>query len=162
MGVAAKFGIAGILIVLTTLQLAVAYNGYHTPTSTLDGVWRATSFTVDGREAALNQTSPQPWTNVAIADRNEVGVVRFVSQVPSGYVTTWLLTVYGDRLELRTRASDSAPVVLHAIQPDKDRLVLTGELDGKQIKGTFERRFMERSKSVFRLISPAIPLDTLR
>jgi hypothetical protein len=74
----------------------------------------------------------------------------------------WLLKVDGDRFELRIRESDSAQVVLRATQPDKDHLVLTGELDGRQIEGTFERRFMERSKSVFRLISPSIPLESMR
>jgi hypothetical protein len=63
---------------------------------------------------------------------------------------------------LRKRESDSAQVVLRATQPDKDHLVLTGELDGRQMKGTFERRLMENSKSEFRLISPSIPLDSMR
>nr|WP_231985680.1 hypothetical protein [Mycobacterium sp. E3247] len=164
-GVVAKYGIAGLLLSFTAMQNAVAYNVFHTPTSALDGVWRATSFTVDGREATLNQTRPQPWVNVAIADRNkepQLGVVRFASQVPAGYITIWLLNINGNRLELRKRESDSVQVVLRATQPDKDLLVLTGELDGRQIKGTFERRFMERSKSSFQLVSPPIPLDSLR
>lgn len=164
-GVVAKFGIAGMLLAFTTARGVMAYTVYHTPTSTLDGVWRATSFTVDDHEASLNQTSPQPWSNVAIADRNKVpaiGVVRFVSQTPAGYTTMWLLKVDGDHLELRTRESTSAQVVLRATQPDKDHLVLTGKVDGRQIKGTFERRFMERSKSSFRLVSPPIPLDSVR
>lgn len=164
-GMVAKFGVAGLLLALTIVQNTMAYTVYHSPTSTLDGVWRATSFTVEGHEATLNQTSPQPWTNVAIADRNkghQLGVVRFVSQVPAGYTTSWLLKVDGDRLELRKRDSHSAEVVLRATQPDKDHLVLTGDLDGRQIEGTFERRFMERSKSVFRLISPPIPLESMR
>ena len=164
-GVVAKFGIAGLLLAFTAMQNAMAYIVSHTPTSTLDGVWRATSFTVDRREATLNQTRPQPWANVAIVDRNkvpELGVVRLVSQVPAGYTTIWLLKVNGNRLELRHRESDSAQVVLRATQPDKDHLVLTGELGGRQIKGTFERRFMQRNKSVFRLISPPIPLDSMR
>lgn len=164
-GVVTKFGIAGLMLAFTILQNTIAYTVYYTPTSTLDGVWRATSFTVEGREAPLNQTSPQPWTNVAIADRNkvpELGVVRFVSQVPAGYTTMWLLKIDANRLELRKRGSDSARVVLQATQPDKDHLVLMGVLDGKQIKGTFERRTMERGKSAFRLISPPIPLDSMR
>lgn len=164
-GLVAKFGIAGSLLAFTAMQNARAYIAFHTPTSTLDGVWRATSFTVDGREASLNQTSPQPWVNVAIADRNKepgLGAVRFVSQVPAGYITTWLLNVNGNRLELRKRESDSAPVVLCMTQPHRDLLVLIGELDGKLIKGTFERRFMERSKSGFQLVSPSIPLDSMR
>jgi len=164
-GLVAKFGSAAMLVATTGVGAVTAYVVYHTPTSTLDGVWRATSFTVDGREAMLNQTSPQPWTNVAITDRNNVpklGVVRFVSQEPAGYTTRWLLKIDGDRLELRKPESDSAAVVLRATQPDKDRLVLTGELDGRQITGTFERRFMERSKSGFRLISPPIPSDSVR
>lgn len=163
-GVVAKFGVVGTLLVFATVRGANAYAVYHTPTSTLDGVWRATSFTVDGQETTLNQTRPQPWANVAIADRNDVpqlGVVRFVSQVPAGYTTKWWLKVDGDRLELRKSESDSTQVVLHATQPNKDLLVLTGELDGRQIRATFERRFMERSRSVFRLISPPIQLDSL-
>jgi hypothetical protein len=164
-GVVAKFGVAGSLLAFTMVQNTMAYIVDHTPTSTLDGVWRATSFTVDGYEATLNQAKPQPWTNVAIADRNKVsqrGAVRFVSQVPAGYTTMWLLKVDGDRLELRNRESGSAQVMLRVIQPDKDHLVLMGELDGRQIKGTYERRSMERSKAVFRLISPPIPLDSMR
>lgn len=164
-GVVAKFGIAGSLLVSSAMWDAMLFSVYNTPTSTLDGVWRATSFTVDGREAALNQTSPQPWTNVAIADRNKVpqfGVVKFVSQAPAGYTTTWQLEVDGDRLKLRKPESNSAEVLLRATQPDKDRLVLTGQLDGRQIKGTFERRFMERGEFVFRLISPVIPVGSLQ
>ena len=164
-GMVAKFGIAGWLLAFTIVQNTMTYIVNHTPTSTLDGVWRATSFTVDGREATLNQANPRPWTNVAIADRNKVpqrGVVRFVSQVPAGYTTMWLLKVDGDRLELRNRESGSVQIVLRATQPDKDHLVLTGELDGRQIKGIFERRSMERSKATFRLISPSIPLDSMR
>lgn len=164
-GGVAKFGVAALLLAFTIVQNSIAYTVYHTPTSSLDGVWRATSFTVDGREATLNRMSPQPWTNVAIVDRNKLpqrGVARLVSQVPSGYTTMWLLKVDGDRLELRKRESDSAQVVLCVAQPDKDHLVLMGQLDGRQIKGTFERRLMERTKSVFRLISPSIPLDSMR
>lgn len=164
-GVVAKFGVSSLLLAFAIVQNIVAYTAYHTPTSTLDGVWRATSFIVDGREATLSQTGPRPWTNVAIADRNKVpklGVVRFVSQVPAGYTTMWLLKVDGDRLELRTRESGPAQVVLRATQPDKDHLVLMGKLNGSQIKGTFERRFMERSESGFRPISPPIPLDSMR
>lgn len=164
-GVVAKFGVSSLLLAFTIVQNIVAYTAYHTPTSTLDGVWRATSFIVDGREATLSQTGPRPWTNVAIADRNKVpklGVVRFVSQVPAGYTTMWLLKVDGDRLELRTRESGPPQVVLRATQPDKDHLVLMGKLNGRQIKGTFERRFMERSESGFRPISPPIPLDSMR
>lgn len=164
-GVVAKFGVAAMVLAFAVVQGAMGYTVYHTPTSTLDGVWRATSFTVDGREVMLNGRSPRPWTNVAITDRNKVpeaGVVRFVGQTPEGYTTRWLLKIDGDRLELRKRESDSAQVVLRAHQPDKDRLVLAGELDGRQIEGTFERRFMERSRAGFRLISPPMPVDSLR
>jgi hypothetical protein len=163
-GVAVKFGAAATLLAVTAVGGAMLYTTYHTPTSTLDGVWRATSFTVDRRQATLNQTNPQPWTNVAITGRNKapLAVVRFTSQVPAGYTTTWLLKVDGNRLELRKPESDSAQLVLRATQPDTNHLVLTGELDGKQIQGTFERRFMERSTSGFRLVSPPVPLDSVR
>lgn len=164
-GVVAKFGIAGSVLVFAAMWDAMLFSVRNTPTSALDGVWRATSFTVDGREATLSQTSPQPWTNVAIADRNKVpqfGMVKFVSQVPAGYTTTWLLQVDGDRLKLRRHEPDSAVVVLRATQPDKDKLVLTGELDGRSIKGTFERRSMHRGTFVFRLVSPVIPVGSLQ
>lgn len=163
-GVAVKFGAAATLLAVTAVGGAMLYTTYHTPTSTLDGVWRAISFTVDRRQATLNQTNPQPWTNVAITGRNKapLAVVRFTSQVPAGYTTTWLLKVDGNRLELRKPESDSAQLVLRATQPDTNHLVLTGELDGKQIQGTFERRFMERSTSGFRLVSPPVPLDSVR
>lgn len=163
-GVGAKFGIAGSLLAVTAMQNTMVYTAMHTPTSTLDGIWRATSFTVDKREAMLTQTNPQPWANVAIVDRNKVPqlrVVKLVSQVPAGYTTIWLLKVKGNRLELRKHEWDSAGVVLRATQPDNDHLVLTGELDGRQIKGSFERRFMQRSKSKFRLVSPSIPLNSI-
>ncbi|MEE6140669.1 hypothetical protein SKC41_30710 [Mycobacterium sp. 050128] len=163
-GAVAKFGVAGILLAVSAVGGAMMYTAYHTPTSTLDGIWRATSFTIDGRQATLNQNDPQPWANVAITDRNKapLAVARFTSQVPAGYTTTWLLKVDGDHLDLRKPEPDSAHIVLRATQPDTDHLVLTGKLDGKQIQGTFERRFMERSTSRFRLISPPIPLDAVR
>ncbi|BBY23757.1 hypothetical protein [Mycobacterium stomatepiae] len=88
-------------------------------------------------------------------------VVGGVILLPAGYTTSWLLKIDGDRLELRKPGSDSAQVVLRAIQPDKDHLVLSGEFDGGQIQGIFEPRFMERSQSGFRLISPPIPLDSV-
>ncbi|MFA5710654.1 hypothetical protein [Mycolicibacterium sp.] len=163
-GVVAKFGVPAMMLAITAPFGVMAYIAYHTPSSTLDGVWRATSFTVDGRESTLNQTSPSPWANVAITDRSSVPGfphVKLVSQEPSGYTTKWHLEVDGDRLELRELQSDSLPTVLRVTQPDDDRLVLTGELDGRQIEGTFERRFMERSNSHFRLISPPIPLESV-
>lgn len=164
-GLVAKFGIAAIVLMLCVKEGAIIYAAYHTPSSTLDGVWRTTSFTIEGRQAMLNQANPQPWVNVAIADRNEVpavGVVRFVSQTPDGYTTTWLLKIDGDRLELHTRQTDPAQIVLRAAQPDKDRLILTGTLEGRQFEGMFERRFMERSRYGFRLISPPVLLDSVR
>ena len=163
--VVAKFSIVGMLLAITGPGGVMAFVAYHTPSSTLDGVWRATSFTIDGRESTLDEASPQPWANVAITDRESVpglGVVMFVSQVPSGYTTRWELKIDGDRLELRKRQSESAQIVLRAIQPDPNRLVLTGELDGRQVKGTFDRRVMERGTSGFRLISPPIPLESVR
>jgi hypothetical protein len=163
-GVVAKFGAAAMLLAIAGPGGVMAYAAYHTPSSTLDGVWCATSFTVDGRESNLNDTSPQPWTNVAITDRKSVpghGVVMFVSQVPSGYTTRWHLKIDGDRLELRKRLADSTQMVLFATQPDKNRLILVGEVDGRRVEGTFERRFMERSKSSFRLISPPIPMESV-
>lgn len=158
-GVVAKFGLAAALTALCVVQGALVVLTNRTPSSSLDGVWRATSFTVDGHEAVLDQTGPEPWTNVAITHRDrfpEVGSVRLTQQTAAGYTTMWLLKVDGDRLELRKHESDPAAVVLHATQPTNDRLVLSGEVDGKRVEGVYERRFMERSKSRFRLIQPDI------
>jgi hypothetical protein len=153
-GTVAKFTIAGILgVLVTTLSVVTCYEIRHRE-SDIDGVWRATSFTVNGEQATLQQTSPAPWTNVAIADR--VGdYTSFVTQVPAGYVTVYLFEIHDDRLEIKKHESDS-PIVLHFQQDGPDRLVLTGTVDGKQIEGHYERRHMQRSESHFRLIQPEI------
>jgi hypothetical protein len=153
-GTAAKFVIAGAVVVLIgTSSVFTSYEIRHRE-SDIDGVWRATSFTVNGQEATLRQTSPAPWTNVAIADR--VGdYTSFVTQVPAGYVTVYLYEIHDDRLEIKKDESDP-PIVLHFRQDDPDRLMLTGTVDGKHVEGTYERRHMQRSDSHFRLIQPDI------
>ncbi|MUM19301.1 hypothetical protein FZI91_08350 [Mycobacterium sp. CBMA271] len=156
-GIVLKFGLASVMTALIALQSASVYATYRTPTSNLDGVWHATSFTIDGLAVNLNQTAPAPWPNVAIAHRDKVAefkVVNFVSQTPDGRTSAWMLKVDGDRLELRKRESDPPQLVLSARQPTPDQLILTGEVDGKRIEGTYERRFMERSKSGFRWVQP--------
>ncbi|ORB50050.1 hypothetical protein BST43_22595 [Mycobacteroides saopaulense] len=163
-GIVLKFGLASALTILCVYQSVLVYSTYKTPTSTLDGVWHATSFTVDGREATLNQANPGPWTNIAIAHRDKVqefGVETFVSQTPDGRISRWMLEVNGDRLELRKRKSDAPQQVIDVRQPSADLLVLSGEVDGKQIHGTYERRFMDRDKSGFRWIQPEIDPDSV-
>jgi hypothetical protein len=151
-GTMAKFVIAGAFVVLMgTSSLFTLYEIRHRE-SDIDGVWRATSFTVDGQEATLQQTSPAPWTNVAIADR--VGdYTSFVTQVPAGYVTVYMFEIHDDRLEIRKDESDP-PIVLHFRQDGPDRLTLAGTVDGKHIEGIYERRHLQRSDSHFRLIQP--------
>ncbi|MGH3726123.1 MAG: hypothetical protein ACRDUS_18595 [Mycobacterium sp.] len=156
-GIVLKFGVASVMTVLIAYQSAVVYWTYRTPTSSLDGIWRATTFTIDGREATVNQGDPSPWPNVAISHRDKVAefsVVTFVSQTPDGRTSEWMLEVTGDRLELRKRESDPPQQILHAHQPDLDHLILTGEVDGKRIEGAYERRVMERGKSGFRWVQP--------
>jgi hypothetical protein len=153
-GTVAKFVIAGAVVVIVgTFSVVTLYDIRHRE-SDIDGVWRATSFSVDGQEATLRQTSPAPWTNVAIADR--VGdYTSFVTQVPAGYVTVYLFEIHDDRLEIKKNESDP-PIVLHFRQDDPDRLMLTGTVDGKHIEGTYERRHLQRSDSHFRLIQPDV------
>ena len=151
-GTVAKFAIAGVLGVLVTMLSVVTFYEIRHRESDIDGVWRATSFTVDGEEATLQQTSPAPWTNVAIADRVD-DYTSFVTQVPSGYVTVYLFEIHDDRLEIKKDERDP-PIVLHFRQDGPDRLMLTGTVDGKHIEGTYERRHLQRSDSHFRLIQP--------
>ncbi|MFD6195098.1 hypothetical protein ACFWE3_00180 [Mycobacteriaceae bacterium NPDC060252] len=163
-GIALKFGVSSVLTALIVLQSLAVYSTYKTPTSSLDGVWHATAFTIDGRRATLNQTDPEPWPNVAISHRDtvaEFSVMKFVAQTPDGRTAAWLLAVNGDRLELRKRESGPPQQTLHAQQPSPDRLFLTGVVDGKRIEGTYERRFMERSKSGFRWIQPEMDPESV-
>lgn len=163
-GVVLKFGVASVLTALIILQSIAVYSTYKTPTSSLDGVWHATSFTIDGHGATLNQIQPAPWPNVAISHRDtvaEFSVMKFVSQSPDGRTSAWLLQVKDDRLELRKRESDPPQLVLQAHQPSRDRLLLNGVVEGKRIEGTYERRFMERSKSGFRWIQPEMDPDSV-
>jgi len=153
-GTVAKFVIAGAVVVLIGMVSVVTFYEIRHRESDIDGVWRATSFTVDGEEATLQQTSPAPWTNVAIADR--VGdYTSFVTQVPAGFVTAYLFEIHDDRLEIKKDESDP-PIVLHFRQDGPDRLMLTGTVDGKQIEGHYERRHLQRSDSHFRLIQPEL------
>lgn len=151
-GTVAKFTIAGVVTVLVATFGVVTYQQIRHRESDIDGVWRATSFTVEGQQATLQQTSPAPWTNVAIADR--VGdYTSFVTQVPAGYVTVYQFEIRGDRLEIKKHESDP-PTVLNFRLDGPDRLMLTGTVDGKHIEGDYQRRHMQRSESHFRLIQP--------
>lgn len=150
----AKFVIAGAVVVLIGMVSVVTFYEIRHRESDIDGVWRATSFTVDGQEATLQQTSPAPWTNVAIADR--VGdYTSFVTQVPAGFVTAYLFEIRDNRLEIKKDEPDP-PIVLHFRQDGPDRLVLAGTVDGKQIEGHYEWRHLQRSDSHFRLIQPEL------
>lgn len=151
-GTVAKFTIAGVVVVLVATFSVDTYHQIRHRESDIDGVWRATSFTIDGEQATLQQTSPAPWTNVAIADRVD-DYTSFVTQVPAGYVTVYLFEIHDDRLEIKKHESDP-PIVLHFRLDGPDRLMLTGTVDGKHIEGDYERRHMQRSESHFRLIQP--------
>lgn len=160
-----KFAVAGLMFMLIAAQGAVMTYVIHTPRSDLDGVWRATSFTVDGAPAGLGQRDPAPWTNVAITLRgsrsNETLTTlgkeydSVVTQEPSGYTTSWRLELDGDVLQIRKR-KDDAPLRVTA-RIDDGRLHLSGTRDGKSFEGVYERRFMERDRSHFRLVQPDDP-----
>lgn len=160
-----KFGIAGILMMVLTASGALMTYVLHTPRSALDGVWRATSFTIDGAPAGLAQRDPAPWSNVAITLRGNdsnaalkslsTAYDSVVTQEPSGYTTAWGLEVDGDVLALRKKEGD-APLRITA-RVVGDKLHLSGTVDGKRIDGVYERRYMERERSHFRFVQPDDP-----
>lgn len=161
-----KYLLAALLLVSQAATGVLGVWMIHTPRSDLDGVWRATSFTIDGAQSDLTDHDPAPWTNVAITLRgsNTDGLKAlstaydsFVTQTPAGYVTAWQLTepqLEGDAgvFEIRRRADD-APTTLH-VGLRGGVLTVTGELDGQRITGRYERREMQRDRSGFRLIAP--------
>lgn len=153
-GTVTKWVLAGTCIVLTTTVSIVALHYMHQRQSEIDGVWRTTSFTIDGRQATLRDTTPQPWINVAITYRAS-DYKSVVTQNPAGYVTAYEFEVHDDRIELKD-PEQSEPIVLHYRQDEPDRLVLTGTLDGKRIEGHFERRFLQKTNSHFRFIQPDV------
>ncbi|TWS23432.1 hypothetical protein FK268_14185 [Tsukamurella sputi] len=164
-GQAVKFSVAGLMFVLIAAQGVLMTYVIHTPRSDLDGVWRATSFSIDGAPAGLTQRDPAPWSNVAITLRGSTSNTTIaalgeqydsvVTQEPSGYTTAWRLDLDGDVLELRKREED-APLRVTA-RLEGDRLHLTGTLRGKSFDGVYERRFMERERSHFRFVQPDDP-----
>ena len=152
------------MMVLTASGALMTYV-LHTPRSALDGVWRATSFTIDGAPAGLAQRDPAPWSNVAITLRGNdsnaalkslsTAYDSVVTQEPSGYTTAWGLEVDGDVLALRKKEGD-APLRITA-RVVGDKLHLSGTVDGKRIDGVYERRYMERERSHFRFVQPDDP-----
>ncbi|MET9328123.1 hypothetical protein [Tsukamurella sp. NPDC003166] len=161
-GVVLKFAAAALMIVSLVATGAMTVYVIHTPRSDLDGIWRTTSFTIDGVPATLAQRDPAPWSNVAITlrgnDSNAVltslgeGYDSVVTQEPSGKTIAWQLVKKGDVLEMR-KHEDDAPLLVTA-RLDGDRLHLSATVDGKRIEGVYERRFMERARSHFRLVQP--------
>lgn len=161
-GLLVKHLVAVFLFVTTVASGVVMTYLMHTPRSPLDGVWRATSVTVDGTPASLNQQRPAPWSNIAITlrgnDSNEAFAAMskvfdsVVTQEPSGYITAWQSDRHGDVFELRKQEGDDPLRVKVTLRDEVLRLETT--LDGKRVEGTYERRFMERDRSHFRLIQP--------
>jgi hypothetical protein len=151
-----------LILLMVVVQSSVLYYVIHTPRSDLDGTWRATSFTIDGRPAALTDRGPAPWPNLAITLRGDAdsevlkmfstGYDSVVTQEVSGYTTAWLTEQKGDVLELRKKKDDQ-PLLL-TVRLDGDRLRVSATVDGKRIEGEYERRFMERDRSRIRLIQP--------
>lgn len=153
-GTAVKFVIAAAAVVLTATGGVITLRQINHRQSDVDGVWSATSFTIDGRPATLDQVSPAPWTNIAITDRDG-DYTSFVTQVPAGYVTVYDYEMQADRLQLKQTETDTA-IVLRFRQGEPDRLILTGTVDGKAIEGRYQRRYLQRSESHFRLIQPEV------
>lgn len=153
-GTVTKWVLAGACIALTTTFGIVALHYMHDRQSEIDGVWRTTSFTIDGRQATLQDTAPEPWINIAITYRAS-DYKSIVTQNAAGYVTSYEYEIHDDRIEL-TDPDRSAPIVLYYRQDEPDRLMLTGTVDGKRIEGQFERRFLQKSNSHFRFVQPDV------
>ncbi|MFN3008338.1 hypothetical protein [Mycolicibacterium wolinskyi] len=153
-GTVTKWVLAGAFIALTTTFSIVALHYMHERKSEIDGVWRTTSFTIDGRQATLQDTAPEPWINVAITYRAS-DFRSIVTQNAAGYVTSHEFEIDDDRIELK-HPGRAEPIVLYYRQDAPDRLVLTGMLDGKRIEGQFERRFLQKSNSHFRFVQPDV------
>lgn len=154
-GTVAKFVIAGTVAVLTATFGIITLRQIHHRQSDVDGVWSATSFTIDGRQATLDQVSPAPWTTVAITARDG-DYTSFVTQDPAGYVTVYDYEMHDDRMELTHVKGADPAMVLTLRQDGPDRLVLTGTVDGKVIEGRYHRRFLQRTESHFRLVQPEV------
>jgi len=153
-GTVVKFVVAGAVVALIATVGVITLGQINHRKSDIDGVWRATSFTIDGRQATLDQSSPAPWTHVAISDRDG-DYTSFVTQSPAGYVTVYDYEIHDDRLHLKQKASDAA-IVLVFRQEAPDRLMLSGTVGGKAVEGRYERRFLQRTESHFRLVQPDI------
>ena len=161
-GVVLKYVAVGLILATGIGQGAVMTYVINTPRSPLDGVWTATSVSVDGAPAGLLQRDPAPWSNVAITLRGSSsnsaleaigkGYDSVVTQTSSGYATAWQLVQKNDVLELRKKDGE-APLRVTA-RLDGDRLHLSATVDGKRVEGVYERRFMERERSHFRLVQP--------
>ncbi len=141
------------------------WRSMDTPRSPLDGTWRATSFTVDGAPALAASSGPV-WTAVAITLRGTPGRPAqgsaqdsVVTQRPDGTVQPFGLTVSDGALLLRSGAG-AAPVRLAASQRSPDSLSLSGDVDGRRIEGTYQRRAMARESTEIRLVQP--PVDRSR
>ncbi|WP_191834207.1 hypothetical protein [Tsukamurella columbiensis] len=164
-GQVVKFGIVAVMMAVLAASGVLMTYIMHTPRSDLDGVWSATSFTIDGAPAGVVQRDPAPWSNVAITLRGSdtnatikqfsTGYDSVVTQDPSGRTTPWMLEVDGDVLALRAKQGD-APLRVTA-RLDGDRLRLSGTVDGKNIEGVYERRAMKRDGSHFRFVQPDDP-----
>lgn len=154
-----------ILIVTTALGTFMGVSSQFAlkqPRTTLDGVWHATSFRVDGREATVAE---DPWINIAITHRGRGfwefigdGYTNLVTQDSSARVTPWLLTIDDGALTVKPRKS-APETVLKYTQPDPDRLVITGRLDGREIAADYARRPMQRQSEELRFTHPTPDKD---
>ncbi|WP_019202392.1 hypothetical protein [Tsukamurella sp. 1534] len=164
LGLLVKYAGACLVVVSMGANGALMTWVQHTTRSPLDGVWRATSFTVDGAPAPLVQGGgPAPWSNIAItlrgSDSNKAletissSYDSVVTQAPNGYVTAWQAEADGDVLKLR-KNEDDAPIDM-TTRLDGDVLHVSATVEGKRFEGAYERRFMERDRSHFRLVYPS-------
>ncbi|ADG77502.1 DoxX family protein OS=Tsukamurella paurometabola (strain ATCC 8368 / DSM / CCUG 35730 / CIP 100753 / JCM 10117 / KCTC 9821 / NBRC 16120 / NCIMB 702349/ NCTC 13040) OX=521096 GN=Tpau_0868 PE=4 SV=1 [Tsukamurella paurometabola] len=148
-----------LMLTLSTVMGTLSYSAIHTPRSTLDGTWHATSFQIDGRQATVGADEDGlPWANLAITLRGRgitesFGYNTLVTQDTAARVTPWFIEVDDAAIEIKRRKDDPA-VRLDYRQPDADHLTLVGSVDGKRIAASFERRAMLRESEGMRFTHP--------
>lgn len=151
-GTAVAAVLALVLIAATVAGNLGRVATMSTPRDPRDGVWRATSLTVDGAPAPATGDGPV-WTSIAItlrgtADRPATGSAQdsLVTQTPDGAVTAWGLRADGDRFTVRAGAG-ATPVEL-VVHAGSGGLEVSGTVDGRRLEARYERRELERRHEI--------------
>ncbi|MBS4102892.1 hypothetical protein [Tsukamurella paurometabola] len=148
-GTVAAAVLAVVLIAATVAGNLARVDTMNTPRDPRDGVWRATTLTIDGAPALATGGAGPVWTSIAItlrgtADRPAKGSAQdsLVTQTPDGAVTAWGLRSEGDTFTVR-RGAGAAPVELQ-VTTVPEGLRVAGTVDGHRLDARYQRRALER------------------